>query len=74
MTKFEYKIARLPAQAVPDGETMLNELGAQGWEIASENGPFLILKRPLPIPVETVTGYPVRAAAGEEIPFGTKPE
>ena len=67
MTKFEYKIARLPAQAVPDGETMLNELGAQGWEIASENGPFIILKRPLPIPAET-------AAAGEEIPFGTKPE
>ncbi len=42
----EYKVVRLAPQFTGTSEATLNQMGAQGWEIAYGVGEYLVMKRP----------------------------
>jgi len=41
----EYKVVKLAPQFAGNSEATLNQMGAQGWEIAYGVGEFLVMKR-----------------------------
>jgi len=41
----EYKIVRLSPQFAGNSEVTLNQMGAQGWEIAYGVGEYIVMKR-----------------------------
>ncbi|HXJ80459.1 MAG TPA: hypothetical protein VMS64_17495 [Candidatus Methylomirabilis sp.] len=41
----EYKIVRLSPQFAGNSEAVLNQMGAQGWEIAYGVGEYIVMKR-----------------------------
>jgi hypothetical protein len=58
MTQWEYRCERLGARGFPGPEGLLNDLGAEGWELVSTHAEedvggkpvafHVFLKRPLP--------------------------
>lgn len=41
----EYKVVRLAPQFTGNSEATLNQMGAQGWDIAYGVGEYLVMKR-----------------------------
>ena len=42
---FEYKVVKLAPQFAGNSEATLNQMGAQGWDIAYGVGEYILMKR-----------------------------